>query len=199
MTPPPPPDPAPAPSGLAPPTLPDVPPTFRHLDPAAILAFRTPLQEHPPAADTKAAGILSAFGIMFALLSNYERGVVARELETPGGYRVVLLIFLIGFAALSCGAIVQAIRTIFPRFPAAKPSLAYFGDIAKLTREQYVDKVMSLTHEEALEAILVYNHNVSSICIEKFGHLRRGVNLLRIAFGWWLALILVINLLRAAH
>jgi hypothetical protein len=186
------------PAGLAPPTIPDLPSTFRYLDPAAILAFRTPLQEHPPAADTKAAGILSAFGIMFALLSSYERGIVARELETPGIYRVIVLLFLVGFALVSCGAIVQAIRTIFPRFPASTPSLAYFGDIARMTREEYIDRVMNLSHEQALEAILVYNHNVSAICIEKFGHLKRGVRLLRIAFLWWLALLFVINF-RAIH
>ena len=44
---------------IAPPLLPDHPPMFRHLDPAAALAFRTPLQEHPAAADTKATGAIA--------------------------------------------------------------------------------------------------------------------------------------------
>jgi hypothetical protein len=59
---------------IAPPLLPDHPPMFRHLDPAAALAFRTPLQEHPPAADTKATATLTALGIMFPLLAKFEGG-----------------------------------------------------------------------------------------------------------------------------
>lgn len=177
---------------LAPPTLPDHPATYRAIDPAAVLAFRTPLQEHPPAADTKAAGILSAFGIMFALLARYG-GLLTRRLEQPGVEMAVVLVLLVGFAVLSSGAIVQSFRTIFPRFPDSPPSLAYFGDIAKLSREEYIRRVTGLSHDEALEEILVYNYTVSAICVDKFYHLRRGVRLLRAAFACWLALIVLVN------
>ena len=75
---------------LAPPTLPDQVATFRHLDPAAALAFRTPLQEHPPAADTKAAAILTAMGIMLTLLARYGTHLTA--MLTGRGFEKFLLV-----------------------------------------------------------------------------------------------------------
>jgi hypothetical protein len=178
---------------LAPPTLPDQVATFRHLDPAAALAFRTPLQEHPPAADTKAAAILTALGIMLTLLARYGTHVtemlVGRGLE-----KFVLVALLLGFAGPGLVAIVQAFRTISPRFPQAPPSLAFFGDIARLSREEYVAKVESIGHEEALEQILIYNHTLATICVDKFAHLGVGVRWFRRAFACWLALIVLVNL-----
>jgi hypothetical protein len=178
---------------LAPATLPDQVATFRHLDPAAALAFRTPLQEHAPAADTKAAAILTALGIMLTLLARY--GVHLTEmLLGRGSEKLLLLALLLGFAGPGLVAVIQAFRTISPRFPPGPPSLAFFGDIARLTREEYVDRVGSISHEEALEQILIYNHTLAKICVEKFRHLGRGVRMFRWAFACWLALIILVNL-----
>jgi len=178
---------------LAPPTLPDQVATFRHLDPAAALAFRTPLQEHPPAADTKAAAILTGLGIMFTLLAKYGTHLL-EMLESRGFEKFLLVALLLAFSVTSLWAILQAFRTISPRFPAALPSLAFFGDIAKLSREEYMSRVGSISHEEALDQILIYNHTVATICVEKFRHLGQGVKLFRVAFVCWLLLIVLINL-----
>jgi hypothetical protein len=178
---------------LAPPTLPDHPATFRYLDPAAALAFRTPLQEHAPAADTKAAALLTAFGIMCTLLARYGPHL-AEMIEGPGLEKWLLVALLLGFAATALGAVVEALHTLSPRFPAAPPSLAFFGDIAKLRREEYLARVEALTHEEALEHILGYNHTLATICVEKFRHLRRAVRLFRAAFACWVALMILVNL-----
>ena len=134
---------------IAPPILPDHPPTFRHLDPAAALAFRTPLQEHPPAADTKASATLTALGIMFPLLAKFQR-TLSNLLAGHNAMAVATFALLIGFAVLSVGVVVQAFRTFSPRFPKASPSLAFFRDIAGFGRAEYIAKVQSLTHEEAL-------------------------------------------------
>ena len=183
----------PAEVDLGAPTLPDQVATFRHLDPAAALAFRTPLQEHAPAADTKAAAILTAQGIMFTLLAKY--GTHFQGMLAGRGFEKFLLIALLSaFAILSLWSIFQAFLTISPRFPAAPPSLAFFGDIARLSREDYVSRVSSMSHEEALEQILIYNHTLALICVEKFRHLGKGVKLFRVAFGCWLVLIVLINL-----
>lgn len=177
---------------LAPPTLPDQPATFRYLDPAAALAFRTPLQEHAPAADTKAAALLTAFGLMFALLARFG-GALGRILSSPGGERWILLALLILFAGLALGAIVQAFRTLSPRFPPGPESLAFFGDIARLERDDYVARVAALTHEHALEHMLRYNHTLATICVDKFRHLRRGLSLFRWAFFAWAVLLVLLN------
>ena len=178
---------------LAPATLPDQVATFRHLDPAASLAFRTPLQEHPPAADTKAAAILTAMGIMITLLAKYGTHLTGMLLGR-GLEKFLLVTLLLGFAGFGLAAIIQAFRTISPRFPGGPPSLAFFGDIAGLSREEYADRVGSISHEEALEQILIYNHNLATICVEKFRHLGRGVRLFRRAFASWLVLIVLVNL-----
>jgi Family of unknown function (DUF5706) len=178
---------------LGPPTLPDQVATFRHLDPAAALAFRTPLQEHPPAADTKACAILTALGIMFTMLAKY--GIHLLEMLTGRGFeKFLLVVLLLTFAVTALWAVYQAFRTISPRFPNALPSLAFFVDIARLSREEYVRRVGAISHEEALEQILTYNHNLATICVEKFRHLGQGVRLFRIAFGAWIALIVLVNL-----
>lgn len=180
---------------LAPNLLPDQVATFRDLDPAAALAFRTPLQEHPPAADTKAAAILTSLGIMLTLLARHGEHLMAL-IVGPGAEKYLLAALLLGFAGLALAAIVQAFRTISPRFPAAPPSLAFFGDIARLSREEYVARVEAISHEQALEQILIYNHTLATICVEKFRHLARGVRLFRWSFACWIALIALVNLRR---
>ena len=175
------------------PTLPDQVATFRHLDPAAALAFRTPLQEHAPAADTKAAAILTALGIMLTLLARYG-GHLTEIVTAPGLEKYPLIVLLAGFAGAGLAAIAQAFRTISPRFPKAPPSLAFFGDIASLSREAYVERVASISHEEALEQVLIYNHTLATICVDKFLLLGLGVRWFRRAFGCWLALMVLVNL-----
>jgi hypothetical protein len=113
---------------IAPPLLPDHPPTFRHLDPAAALAFRTPLQEYPPAADTKAGATRTALGIMFPLLAKFE-GTLSNLLAGHDAVAGATCALLIGFAVLSVGVVVQAFRTPRPppasrRRPPASPSSA---------------------------------------------------------------------------
>jgi hypothetical protein len=175
---------------LAPPILPDHPPTFGYLDPAAALAFRTPLQEHPPAADTKAAATLTALGIMFPLLAKFE-GPLSNLLAGHDAVAVATFVLLIGFAVMSVGVVVQAFRTLSPRFPTAFPSLAFFGDIAGLGRTEYMARVQSLSHEQALYQMYYYNHNLSIICVEKFRQLRREIRFLQGAFACWLVLIVL--------
>ena len=176
---------------IAPPLLPDHPPMFRHLDPAAALAFRTPLQEHPAAADTKATATLTALGIMFPLLAKFEGGL-SNLLARHDAVAVATLALLIGFAVMSVGVVVQAFRTFYPRFPKASPSLAFFRDIAALGREEYMGKVQSLTHEEALSHITTYNYNLSIICVEKFHQLRWAFRLVQGGFACWLVLMVLL-------
>lgn len=186
---------------VGPPLLPDHMPLYRHLDPAAALAFRTPLQEHAPAADTKAAAILTALGIMLPLLARYGQQLSTLLWGIPGVRpsvwwalgMTVSWILLLGFVALSIAALIQAFHTFSPRLPDVPPSLAFFGDIAKLSREEYLEAVCSLSHDDALKNMLSYNHNLSNICVDKFAHLGRAIALFRGAFACWLVLIFLIG------
>jgi hypothetical protein len=173
---------------LARPILPDHLPTFRHLDPAAALAFRTPLQEHPPAADTKAGATLTALGIMFPLLARFD-ATLGALLSGPIALALLTHVLLIAFAVLSAAVVVQAFRTFSPRFPRATPTLAFFRDIATMTREDYIATVCAMSHDEALAQICAYNHNLSRICVEKFRQLHVAIRCFQGASAAWLVLM----------
>ena len=179
------------PPDLAEPTFPFVPAMPHRLDAAATLAFMTPLQEHPPAADGKAGAILTVIGLMFSLLASQADHLMA-IISTNGPVKNITLAALGGFALLSLATIVEAFRTIAPRFPKAEPSLAFFGDIAALPREDYIRRVEAMSADEALQQILNYNHTLSRICVLKFGRLRKAIRLCQPAFACWLiALVMV--------
>lgn len=171
--------------------LPDRLPVPGHLDPAAALAFRTPLHEHVLSADGKAAGVITLLGMMFTVIAKFG-GHVSAMVQTPGASRYAGSALVIGFAGLSLAAVVQAFRTISPRFPKAPPSLAFFGDIARLSREQYLQRVESLTPEQALEQMLSYNHTASQICVEKLRQLRWGMRFFEGAAACWAVLVVVL-------
>jgi hypothetical protein len=167
-------------------------PVARHLDPAASLTFRTPLENHPLSADNKAATILTLLGLMFTILGRYAADM--NSLLRMGGWeRPVGFAILMGFAVCSFGAVVQAFRTISPRFPRVPPSLAFFGDIARLGRDEYIAKVEALSDEEALDQMLLYNHTTSTILIEKFRQLRRTFRLFQGAAACWVLLMVLLT------
>jgi hypothetical protein len=176
---------------MPPSILPEQLPVDRPIDPGSLLGFRTPLQEHPLSADGKSASLLTLLGIMFTILARYATHL---GLKQPGrelaNWATILL--LVVFAALALGVVVQAFRTLSPRFPPAPPSLAFFGDIARLSREQYLQTIESLTPQQALEQILNYNYTVSTIVVIKMQQLRRAFRLFKLAFIAWLLIMAVV-------
>jgi hypothetical protein len=171
--------------------FPDRIPLVRHLDPAAALAFRTPLQEHVQSADGKAAGILTFLGLMCTVLTRFggTLGTILRDDTWMKGGCIWLLVVFVGCAL---GTVVQAFRTISPRFPKAPPSLAFFGDIAAISREEYMKRVMALSAETALGQMLSYNHTAATICVSKQRQLKFGLRLFRLASMCWVMLALVL-------
>jgi len=168
-------------------TFPDRPPVPRHLDPASAIAYRTPIQEHVGSADGKAAGVLTLLGLMFTVLARMG-GTLSDVLASRSPIRWVILTLLVGFAASAVATVVQMFRTISPRFPAAQPSLAFFGDIARLDRAEYMRRVMQLSADEALQQIVSYNHTSARILVLKFRQLNLGLKAFKLAVTWWLPL-----------
>ena len=181
------------PSELAEPALPHIPAMPHRLDAAATLAFQTPLPAHPPAADAKAGALLTVVGLMFSLLAG-QSDHVAQILQTAGIQRILTLLALVGFSLLSLATVVEAFRTIGPRFPAAPPSLAFFVDIARLRPEEYIRRVEAMTADDALEQMLRYNHTLAGICVLKFTRLRIAIHLFHPAFACWLVAMILISL-----
>jgi hypothetical protein len=180
------------PPDLASPALPHVPAIPHRLDAAASLAFQTPLQEHSPAADGKAGALLTLVGLMFSVLAGQSNHLWA-ILGTPGFQKIVLLGSLLGFGLLALATVIESFRTIAPRFPAAPESLAFFADIARLSRDEYIRRVEAMTPDDALEQILRYNHTLAGICVLKFTRLRIAIRLCRPAFACWLIAMTLIS------
>ena len=86
----------------------------------------------------------------------------------------------------------QSFRTISPRFPKTPPSLAFFGDIARLSRDEYVRRMRELSPETALEQILIYNHTSSLILVSKFRQLALGLRFFRLSASCWVVLVVVV-------
>ena len=156
--------------------------------PAAWLAYRTPIQDFVHSADGKSAGILALLGIMFTLLARFGDRINLMMREHMA-WTVVTGVLLFAFGLLSLGAVIQAFRTISPRFPKAEPTLAFFSDIAQLSREEYVRRVEALSPDQAMAQMLAFNHNGATILVEKFRQLNRCLRLFELAAVTWLALM----------
>ena len=162
---------------------------------AATLACRTSIGSETMGADGKAAIVLSLLGIMFTVLARFgpELGFILRHgITKTGVVRVTCAVMLLGFAGFALCAVVQAFRTIVPRFRKDKPSLAFFAEIARLDREEYFAKVEGMSMPDALDEILRYNHTAATICAEKFKQLGRALRCFEAASACWLVLVLIL-------
>lgn len=174
---------------------PQLDPAAETLDAATSLASRTPVGSEISGADGKAAIVLSLLGIMFTVLARFgsELGVILRNgLTGTGIVRVMCIVLLIGFAGFALAAVLQAFRTILPRFRKDKPSMAFFAEIAAMDREEYFTKVETMTPRQALDEILRYNHTASTICADKFRELARALRCFEAASACWLGLVLIL-------
>ena len=165
---------------------------------AATLASRTSIGSETMGADGKAAIVLTLLGIMFTVLA--RRGSELGELlrhgvgTGTGLVRVACAVLLAGFCLSALCAMLQSFRTITPRFRKDKPSLAFFFEIAAMERQAYVERVESLTMQEAVDQILVYNHTAATICAEKFKELARALRCFEAAAVCWLLLVAILVL-----
>jgi hypothetical protein len=129
---------------------------------------------------------------MFSILGRYA-GTIGGMIKSHDWHRPAVLALLGCFALLAFAAVLQAFRTITPRFPKVPESLAFFGDIARLSREEYLRRVEELTAEQALDQILLYNHTASTILVEKFRQLRRGFAFFQLTSVLWVLLMALIG------
>jgi hypothetical protein len=155
--------------------------------------YLTPVGDFIHSADAKAGTILAVLGIMFTLLARFGPWL-DDMIRGTGMVRVGTVVLVAGFAGAALGAVAQAFRTISPRFPPAPPSLAFFGDIAKLAPDEYVDRATALGAAGALAERLKYNHTGSRIILLKFRQLRRALRFFELAAVCWLLLVAMLSL-----
>ena len=164
-------------------------------DAAAMLACRTSVGTETRGADGKAATVLTLLGIMFTVLARFgtELGEILKYGITQTGIvRMACIVFLLGFTSCALCAVVQAFRTITPRFRRDKPSLAFFAEIARMGREEYFARVEAMDMQQALDQIMLYNHTAATICAEKFKQLNRCLRCFETAAVFWALLVLIL-------
>src|SRR6478609_7785932 len=97
--------------------------------PCATLVYLTPIGEFIHSADGKAGTILGVLGLMFTLLARFGTWL-DRMFHVGARVEMIATVVLFGaFALASLAAVIQAFRTISPRFPKSGSILAFFGDI----------------------------------------------------------------------
>jgi hypothetical protein len=157
--------------------------------PAATLVYLTPVGEFIHSADAKTATILTVLGIMFTLLARFGGWLDAMIRAERHALMIVTIALLAGFALAALGAVIQSFRTIWPRFPQAQPSFAFFGDVARMTRDEYLSRATGMSANQALDERLKYNHTASRIILLKFAQLRWALRLFATAAVCWLLLL----------
>lgn len=159
------------------------------------LAYFTPLYEHVVLADRKATFFLSAGGLMLTVLgfflSRIERVLAADALVAWAlGLTLAIVVVLVVVAG------VMAYLAFARLLPPTPPSLIVFRDIARRTLEDYTRDARALSHVQAIEQVLGYNHVVASVAVWKFRLVNRALSLLRIAMPLWMFVLLVLALAR---
>jgi hypothetical protein len=160
--------------------------------PCATLVYLTPIGEFVHSADGKAGTILTVLGLMFTLLARFGSWLDTMFHLGGRAERVATVALVGAFALASLAAVIQAFRTISPRFPKSGPSLAFFGDIARLTPDQYVLRAAEFGVGQALAERLKYNHAGARIILLKTHQLRWMFRWFELAAACWVSLAILL-------
>jgi hypothetical protein len=160
--------------------------------PCATLVYLTPIGEFIHSADGKAGTILAVLGLMFTLLARFGSWIDTM-FRTGGRVEVLATAVLVGaFVGASLAAVVQAFRTIWPRFPKSASSLAFFRDIARLSPDQYVSHATGLSASQALAERMKYNHTGARIILLKTQQLWWMFRWFETAAACWMAVAILL-------
>lgn len=77
----------------------------------------------------------------------------------------------------------------FPRTQAPKDSLVYFDTIQAQSKEQYMEKLKTLSEAEYVSDLAYQSHRNAEIAAVKFRHLRESMLALLLAVPCWIVLI----------
>lgn len=158
------------------------------------LVLYTQVRTYPTVADQKAVALLAAAGLMVSVLI-FLSEPLGTVMSGPGVSRALLaMAALPPLVALLVTAVWHATRCLFLAAPAMPPTLAFYADIARGEREEYLAAMRSLGYGRALRELLTFHHAVALLCVTKFRSVERGITCLRLAFFLWLLLLLHVTL-----
>lgn len=139
-------------------------------------------------ADSKAAPIL-ALQVTLAAASVAQTGQL-KSLLDPREAGAALFVVGIALAAVYLGASVVslalAIQVFVPKTPLAGRSVAYFEDITRMSRAEFIALADSMSEAEIIDDLLAQVHAVSGIASQKFARVRLALYATAVALGAWL-------------
>ena len=160
----------------------------------ARLAFFTPIHHNPVLADRKATFLLGAAGLICTVLLMFSSRIeYLVESHSPWmtALMLTLLLPLIGLLLFCVWKSWQCFVTGVPPMP---DCLAYFPHIARGPLADYQNAVQSLTHRDAIRAILHYNYSLSLQAAAKFRLVNRAFSYFQKALILWMLLLLIISI-----
>jgi hypothetical protein len=148
-------------------------------------------------ADTKAELTITADGILAAavtslspvsptaLVATLTNGAAPLTSRVAAGGTILLFIALL--VSILCALLVVRPRLRHP----GRPSLVYFGQIARLSEAVFIARFLKQSDTEAMVALLADIHTKARIARRKYAGVGLSVILLIVALALWVGAILV--------
>jgi len=128
-------------------------------------------------ADAKVPPLFSINVAMLGLLAVLMKGV------TDWSFLIGFFAFL-SIASLSISIIFLA-QAMFPRLDGPEGSLIFFGGISKLSREEYISKVLSVSSGDHKNDILSQVHRNAEIATSKYKYVKKAFISTFISVPFW--------------
>ena len=160
--------------------------------------------------DTKASIVLAFVGVLvsIAFANDYILDTISVQVENIikfwsediGEFSVISMIMFISLGAVLAFMGVcfyYAINTLTANINCTDDSIIFFGKIAKLSKETYVDKVTKITDDEYQQDRLSQIYNCATICNAKFKYYNKSIGALLKGLLSFVAFIVCVIILNA--
>lgn len=159
--------------------------------------------------DTKASIILAFVGVLvsIAFTSEYILSRIETEIDNISFYwnnkvgsfsllSTLMFLSLIGFFVLMALCCYFAIASLKANIKCPNNSIIFFGKIAELSEENYIEKVNSITEEDFEKDKLIQIHTCATICNNKFKSYNKSIQYLKWGLLLFICFVFFVILLK---
>lgn len=161
--------------------------------------------------DTKASIVLAFIGVLVSITftSEYLLGTIEKQIrniiiywrDNCGYFSIsstLMFVSLIGFTLFMSLCCYYAISSLRANVICPDDSIIFFGKIANLSKEEYIDKVRGVTDEEIEYDKLSQIHTCAKICNDKFVFYNQSIKYLCIGLLLFVCFVLFSIILKAS-
>jgi len=159
--------------------------------------------------DTKASIILAFVGVLvsIAFTSDYILSGIETEIKNISLYwndkvgsfsflSTLMFLSLVVFVVLMALCCYFAISSLKADIKCPNNSIIFFGKIAELSKEIYIEKVNSITEEEFERDKLIQIHTCATICNNKFKSYNKSIQYLKWGLLLFICFVFFVILLK---